>query len=397
LASWSAGDLASAHEAYVAATEGLATAGHISDALGCTVTVVDLELQRGHLDAAHRAAQHALDLAGGASSGGGDEVRGTADMWVALGRVAWERGDTDATAQHLGRAGDLGEAAGLPQQPYRWRVAMAKLREAHGELDAADALLGEAERLFNSDFSPNVRPVPAVRARLHLRTRNLTAARRWAGIARVAPDDELSYMREFEHVTLARLLLAEHTVTGDRACLEKATALLQRLHGAAALGTRTATLVETRLLLALACDHAGRAGDGLDWLQRAVAVAQPHAWLRPFLDEGPRISELLTLLPDDAAHFGRAVQAAAGPAVPFAPAPAKPCPPTEVPIALVVPLSGRELDVLRLLGSDLDGPAIARHLNVSLPTVRTHTQHIYAKLGVNSRRAAVRRGHQLNL
>ncbi len=62
-----------------------------------------------------------------------------------------------------------------------------------------------------------------------------------------------------------------------------------------------------------------------------------------------------------------------------------------------MPLSSRELDVLRLLGSDLDGPSIARHLNVSLPTVRTHTQHIYTKLGVNNRRAAVRRGHQLHL
>jgi LuxR family maltose regulon positive regulatory protein len=400
LASWSAGDLASAHEAYVAATEGLATAGHISDALGCTVTVVDLQLQRGRLDAAHGAAQHALDLADTASSGGEHEVvRGTADMWVALGRVAWERGDTDATAAHLGRAGDLGEAAGLPQQPYRWRVAMAKLREAHGDLDAADALLAEAERLFNSDFSPNVRPVPAARARLHIRTGDLTAARRWAWIAGVAADDELSYMREFEHVTLARLLMAEHTITGDQACIEQATALLQRLHDAAALGIRTATLLETRLLLALACDQAGRAGDGLDWLQQAVAVAQPKAWLRPFLDEGPRISELLTLLPDDAARFGRAVQAAADPATPPTQVPeaAVSCPPTEVPTALVVPLSSRELDVLRLLGSDLDGPAIARHLNVSLPTVRTHTQHIYAKLGVNNRRAAVRRGYQLNL
>jgi LuxR family maltose regulon positive regulatory protein len=367
--------------------------------LACTVTVVDLELQRGRLDAALRAAQHALDLAGRASSGGGDEVvRGTADMWVALGRVAWERGDTETTAEHLSRAGDLGESAGLPQQPYRWRVAMAKLREAHGDLDAADALLAEAERLFNSDFSPNVRPVPAVRARLNIRAGDLTAARRWAGIAGLAADDELTYMREFEHVTLARLLLAEHTSTGDQVCLDGATSLLQRLHGAAAVGTRAATLVETRLLQALASDQAGRAGDGLDWLQRAVAVAQPQAWPRPFLDEGPRISELLRLLPD-APWSSRVVQAAGGPAAPPARVPeaAEPYPTTKGPTALFVPLSGRELDVLRLLGSDLDGPAIARHLNVSLPTVRTHTQHIYAKLGVNSRRAAVRRGHQLNL
>ena len=58
--------------------------------------------------------------------------------------------------------------------------------------------------------------------------------------------------------------------------------------------------------------------------------------------------------------------------------------------SLIEPLSERELDVLRLLESDLDGPDIARELSVSLPTVRTHTSNIYAKLGVTNRRAAVR-------
>ena len=65
--------------------------------------------------------------------------------------------------------------------------------------------------------------------------------------------------------------------------------------------------------------------------------------------------------------------------------------------ALVDPLSARELDVLRLLATDLDGPAIARELVVSLNTVRTHTKNIYAKLGVNSRRAAVTRAGELRL
>jgi LuxR family maltose regulon positive regulatory protein len=63
----------------------------------------------------------------------------------------------------------------------------------------------------------------------------------------------------------------------------------------------------------------------------------------------------------------------------------------------IEPLSARELDVLRLLGTDLDGPGIARELIVSLSTVRTHTQNIYAKLGVNNRRAAVRQAEELNL
>ena len=70
---------------------------------------------------------------------------------------------------------------------------------------------------------------------------------------------------------------------------------------------------------------------------------------------------------------------------------------TRISQALVEPLSERELDVLRLLGSDLDGPAIARELVVSLSTIRSHTKSIYAKLGVNNRRAAVRRGEELDL
>jgi LuxR family maltose regulon positive regulatory protein len=64
---------------------------------------------------------------------------------------------------------------------------------------------------------------------------------------------------------------------------------------------------------------------------------------------------------------------------------------------LIEPLSERELDVIRLLGTDLDGPDIARQLVVSLNTVRTHTKNIYAKLGVNNRRAAVRRAQELDL
>jgi LuxR family maltose regulon positive regulatory protein len=64
---------------------------------------------------------------------------------------------------------------------------------------------------------------------------------------------------------------------------------------------------------------------------------------------------------------------------------------------LIEPLSDRELDVLRLLDSDLGGPDIARELYVTLNTLRTHTRNIYAKLGVGSRRAAVARGHDLGL
>jgi LuxR family maltose regulon positive regulatory protein len=63
----------------------------------------------------------------------------------------------------------------------------------------------------------------------------------------------------------------------------------------------------------------------------------------------------------------------------------------------VQPLSERELQVLRLLDSELTGPEIARELFVSHNTLRTHTKHIFAKLDVTSRRAAVRRAHEHGL
>jgi len=64
---------------------------------------------------------------------------------------------------------------------------------------------------------------------------------------------------------------------------------------------------------------------------------------------------------------------------------------------MIEPLSERERDVLRLLATHPTGPEIARELMVSPSTMRTHTSHIYGKLGVNSRRAAVRRAEELAL
>ena len=65
--------------------------------------------------------------------------------------------------------------------------------------------------------------------------------------------------------------------------------------------------------------------------------------------------------------------------------------------ALVEPLSQRELEVLRLLKTELSGPEIARELVIGLSTVRTYTKSIYSKLNVTNRRAAVKRAAELGL
>jgi LuxR family maltose regulon positive regulatory protein len=124
-------------------------------------------------------------------------------------------------------------------------------------------------------------------------------------------------------------------------------------------------------------------------LERALALAEPEGFVRIFVDEGPPMAALLEaadgkrrISPD----YAQKLLAALGKVEDSTPKP-----------VLIDPLSERERDVLRLLGTDLDGPEIARHLMVSLSTIRTHTKSIYSKLGVNSRRAAVRRGEELEV
>ena len=70
---------------------------------------------------------------------------------------------------------------------------------------------------------------------------------------------------------------------------------------------------------------------------------------------------------------------------------------TRAAAKLADPLSEREMEVLGLLASELTGPEIARHLFISLNTLRTHTKRIFTKLDATNRAAAVRRGRELNL
>jgi LuxR family maltose regulon positive regulatory protein len=64
---------------------------------------------------------------------------------------------------------DLGEHSGFCPNRVRWRVAMARIHEAEGDLNGALDLLDEAEAQFMSDFSPNVRPIAALKARVQVR------------------------------------------------------------------------------------------------------------------------------------------------------------------------------------------------------------------------------------
>jgi LuxR family maltose regulon positive regulatory protein len=217
----------------------------------------------------------------------------------------------------------------------------------------------------------------------------LDKAKDWVREQGLSADDDLTYLREFEHITLARVLVARYRSDRAERPIHQAVGLLERLLRAAQEGGRTGSAIEILLLQALAYEAQGDVSRALVPLERALALAEPEGYVRIFVDKGPPMEALLR----EAAKHGpttnyvRRLQAAFGKAAGGRPV-------TQPPFD---PLTERELEVLGLLRTELNGPEIARELVVSLNTMRTHTKNIYSKLGVNNREAAVRRAEELDL
>jgi LuxR family maltose regulon positive regulatory protein len=185
------------------------------------------------------------------------------------------------------------------------------------------------------------------------------------------------------------VLLARYKSDRAERSIHEAMGLLERLLQAAEEGERMGSVLEILVLQALAHQVQGDIPAALMPLERALTMAEPEGYVRIFVDEGPPMTVLL----EEAAKHGiapnhvRQLLTATDSAEDRMP----------VEQGLIEPLSEREIDVLRLLGTDLNGPEIAKKLIVSLNTIRTHTKNIYTKLGVNNRRAAVRRAEELDL
>jgi len=390
LAAWTSGDLATAHRTYAQGMASLHKAGNIADAINGASTLAAIRIAQGRLREAMRTYAQALQLA---TAQGEGVLRGAADMHVGMSELEYERDNLPAAMQHLLRSQELGEHTGFPQNRYRWRVAMARIRAAEGDLDGALELLDEADRLYMSDFSPNVRPIAALVTRVWVAQGRVGDALGWARDQGLSAQDDLSYGREFAHITLVRLLLARATSEHADRSSREAIGLLDRLLQAAEEGGWTGSVIEILVLLSLAHQAQGDIPAALVPLSRALTLAEREGYVRMFVDEGAPMAELLTRMKDEGGsmkQYSRTLLAAFGKQEDVHPA-------SFIVQPLLEPLSARELDVLRLLRTDLSGPQIARELMVSLHTLRTHTNNIYTKLGVNNRRAAVRRAQSLDM
>lgn len=405
---WTRGDLDGAQRALSVWMNYCQKVGNVIFAVATGAYLAGIIVAQGRLREAERTYRQSLQLASTH-----DQVRHvTSNLYLGLGLLCHEQGDPQSAAQYLRKSGELGEQA-LIDWPYRWRLAQARLKEAEGDLEAALDLLDEASSLYVRTSVPDFHPIDALKARVYLRQGRMSEALAWAHERGLSVDDDLSYLCEFEHITLARVLIGQHQNDPAAGSVHEAIALLKRLLQAAETGRRMGSVIEILVVQALAFQAQGNIHQALVSLERALALAEPEGYVRIFVDEG----EAMRLMIEDfrlmigklsttqahklLVYVDKLLAAFTQPAVQLQSEARDRYRSTSNHQStienLVEPLSERELEVLRLLGTELSGPEIARELIVSLNTLRTHTKNIFNKLGVNNRRAAVRRAEELNL
>jgi LuxR family maltose regulon positive regulatory protein len=403
LAAWVGGDVESALETFTQAVESLHASGNLIDALSSTVILADMWLAAGCPGRARRLYLDGLRLAESL----GDRVgRATAELHVGLSEIDCEAGDAAGAEGHLREAAGFFDRSPMTESRYRWFVARALTAWAGGSPDDAVGLLDQAEQLYRRGFFPDVRPIAAMKARIRIAQGKLAEAGDWARARGLSVTDDASYLSEFDHLTLVRLLIAQYRgQPDDGGASDEAANLLERLLESAAANGRAGSIVEIRMLQALLEDVHGHREQARDMLGRAFTeVPEPGGYARLFLAEG---APMLGLLRDAVEHGNggdhpRRLLSMVPPADAEAPDQGHepPSPDRQAStgaVSAAEKLSGRELQVLRLLDSELSGPEIARALFISHNTLRTHTKHIFAKLGVTNRQGAVRRARERRL
>ena len=411
LAHWALGDLEAAHRAIADAMANFQKVGNLHFAISGTFGLADIRTTQGRLREAVKTYIQVLQLA---LTQGEPLLSGTADLYLGLSELYREQGDADAAIWHLRHSEELGDQAALPDWRYRLCRIQARFKATEGDWSGALDRLDEAERHYRRTPLPNVRPLAAMKTWVWLAQGRLNEALRWVQEEGLSVDDDLSFLREFEHITLARVHLAEYMHDHADRAIRDALCLLDRLQQAAEAGGRLGSVIEIGVLQALAHHAQGNLAPALVALERALTLAEPEGYVRIFVDEGEAMRLMILDFRFWIAQQPGIVQNTkltiyidkllAG----FGNEPSKvdkslldeqskiENPKLKIQ-NLVEPLSDRELEVLRLLATELSGPEIAHQLMISLNTMRTHTKNIFSKLGVNNWRAAVHRAEELDL
>ncbi|HRF50499.1 MAG TPA: LuxR C-terminal-related transcriptional regulator [Anaerolineales bacterium] len=386
LAHWTQGDLEAAYNLFSKAL----IRDDLTFITGAFV-LAEMQTALGRLSEADAILQRGLRLA---QSMDPPQPIGTETLHIGLSHIHRERGELETAARDLEMAWNLGEQVDLPDWRHRWFIARAKLSESQGDFEQAFDLLESAARHHVRTPVPNVRPIPALKARVQVKRGKVIEARQWADELGLSAADEPTYLNEFAHLTLARALIAQGQRDRDPDLIHAAQDVLDRHFAIAESAGRVGSQIDILVLKALAYEAQNNLPGALKPLSLALSLAEPEGYVRVFVDEGPPMARLLyeaLAAGSSSAYTQRLLEAFPGLKRRL------PADANEVHGPGLEPLSDRERDVLRLLAEGLSNQDIGDRLFLALNTVKAHTRSIYGKLGVNSRTQAIARARVLGI
>ena len=231
----------------------------------------------------------------------------------------------------------------------------------------------------------------SLQARLALLRRDVAQGKQWLQTFDLATDPGIMFSwLEVPRITACRVLIAQ----GEPESLQQAVERLQTYRKENEALHNSYQVIVILPLLALAYHKQGDDEQALEVLEEALVLAKPGGWIWPFIELGAPMAILLRRMnrqgvaSELADYVAQLLAAFASPA---------PSPPPASQPDDIDALTERELQVLRLLATELRIEDIAMHLSIGVGTVRTHTKNIYLKLDVHRRIEAVVRAQEMDL
>lgn len=301
-------------------------------------------------------------------------------LYAAVGECRYERNDLERAEEYVNIGASVGlkcENAGIFVPAL---LAKARICLARGEPEAAHVLVHEVRqqtlRIHALSFLP---VIDAFEARLFIRADQPQYAAKWAENCRLQTEGWIDPSREFEQITLLRLLVA----LNDE---ETASRYAEHLAQSYELKNRKAAVTEIRIVQALLLERQNVSA-ALKKLDQALKLAFTEGYIRLFADEGSKLYRLLLLWrkqrnnvenrekePSFQSYLDMlfpTFQQEDG---------------TSAPLSK---LTRQEMNVLKLLSQGLANREIAETLSTSTETVKRHCKNMYKKLSVSNRHEAV--------
>lgn len=384
------GDLMSAHTAFTESSTISKQSGNVYMAVSTLCRAAYGEVLMGRLKAAEQEFMEGIDLSV-TDVGIQNPVAGYAYVYLAGINLEWNNFDR-AKRQALDGI-QLCERVGFLMDQAIGYCYLARIFLAEGDTESAQDACQSAQELglVMKDYLYVRRWVEDCQVRLWAAQGNTGALENWLQITSINPGEMPDFKLDVDQIILARALVELGCLKASNEYLDDGLKLLSNLQGFLEDAQWDGKLIEVLVLQARAFQFTQQDQPALHSLDQALVLAESGAYIRTFASEGIEIRNLFEILLDtEIEHeYAREVYSSFDTPISFD---------QEIPTSrLIEPLSARELDVMRMLATELSGPEIADQMSIALSTLRFHTRNIFGKLHVTNRRSAVRKARELHL